>query len=87
MDQSRHLPFHAFFEIRYTKTLSPFKDNIRGIYRRMVSCIKAYAPHAMIYFCMEDDEVWQKSLGFIPSERGGLPVMLDNRAALHCGLE
>ncbi|MBW2167243.1 MAG: DNA photolyase, partial [Deltaproteobacteria bacterium] len=39
-----------------------------------------------IYFCMEDDEVWKKSLGFIPSERGGLPEMLDESAARHCRL-
>jgi spore photoproduct lyase len=36
---------------------------------------------------MEDDEVWEKSLGFIPSDRGGLSRMLDESAALHCGLD
>jgi spore photoproduct lyase len=36
---------------------------------------------------MEDDEVWQKSLGFTPSERGGLSQMLDEQAARHCKLE
>lgn len=64
-----------------------FKPLRIDLYRRMVSCIKAYAPHVLIYFCMEDDEVWQKSLGFVPSEHGGLTSMLDNRAALHCELE
>jgi len=30
--------------------------------------------------------VWKKSLGFIPSERGDLPRMLDESAVRHCGL-
>jgi spore photoproduct lyase len=36
---------------------------------------------------MEDDEVWKKSLGFLPSERGGLEEMLDLSAMEHCGLK
>ncbi len=63
-----------------------FKPLRIDLYRKMVSWIKQYAPDVLIYFCMEDDDVWQKSLGFIPSDRGGLPKMLDERAASHCGL-
>jgi len=35
---------------------------------------------------MEDDEVWEKVMGFIPAEKGGLSAMLDESAIRHCGL-
>jgi len=63
-----------------------FKPLRIDLYQKMVSWIRQYAPDVVIYLCMEDDDVWQKSLGFIPSDLGGLPKMLDNSAALHCGL-
>jgi len=63
-----------------------FKPLRIPLYRRMVEAIRAYAPDVLIYFCMEDDEVWQKSLGFIPSNRGGLATMLDESAVKHCGI-
>lgn len=63
-----------------------FKPLRIAMYRRMVDRIRLHAPDAMIYFCMEDDEVWRKSLGFISSERGGLPRMLDESAIRCCGL-
>ncbi|MBW1725940.1 MAG: hypothetical protein JRJ33_11465 [Deltaproteobacteria bacterium] len=64
-----------------------FKPLRIDLYRKMVACIREHAPDALIYLCMEDDEVWEKSLGFIPSDRGGLSRMLDESAALHCGLD
>jgi len=63
-----------------------FKPLRIELYRKMVSFIKDIAPDVLVYFCMEDDEVWKKSLGFIPSEYGGLPAMLDESAARHCHL-
>ena len=63
-----------------------FKPLRIELYQKIVSFIKDIAPDVLIYFCMEDDEVWKKSLGFIPSERGGLPRMLDESAARHCRL-
>jgi hypothetical protein len=36
---------------------------------------------------MEDDEVWRKSMGYTPAERGGLPRILDERAVEMCGLD
>ncbi len=63
-----------------------FKPLRIALYRKMISFIKDIAPHVVLYFCMEDDEVWKKSLGFIPSERGGLPKMLDESAVRHCRL-
>ncbi|RZB31957.1 MAG: spore photoproduct lyase [Desulfobacteraceae bacterium Eth-SRB1] len=64
-----------------------FKPLRINLYQKVVSWIKEIAPDVLIYYCMEDDEVWQKSLGFVPSDRGGLPLMLDNSAMQHCGLD
>jgi spore photoproduct lyase len=64
-----------------------FKPLRIDLYRKMVSWIRDLAPDALIYFCMEDDEVWEKTLGFVPSDKGGLPKMLDESASLHCGLD
>jgi spore photoproduct lyase len=36
---------------------------------------------------MENDEIWRKSLGFIPADLGGLPHMLDQSAVKHCLLD
>ena len=63
-----------------------FKPLRIDLYRKMVSWIRKYSPEVLIYFCMEDDEVWQKSLGFIPRDHGGLPKMLDKSAVRICGL-
>jgi len=68
-------------KMRYFKPL-----RIR-LYREIVRCIRGHAPDTMIYLCMEDDEVWRKSLGFIPGDVGGLPHMLDVSAARHCNLK
>jgi spore photoproduct lyase len=64
-----------------------FKPLRIDLYRKIVSYIRDYAPDVMLYFCMEDDEVWQKSLGFVPSDYGGLSKILDESAVTHCGLD
>src|SRR5210317_409601 len=63
-----------------------FKPLRIEIYQKIITCIRAYAPRVLIYFCMEDDVVWQKSLGFTVSERGGLSKMLDDQAIKKCNL-
>jgi spore photoproduct lyase len=63
-----------------------FKPLRIGLYRAVAEAIRAVAPEAAIYFCMEDDAVWRESLGFVPAERGGLPRMLDRAAVRVCGL-
>ncbi len=63
-----------------------FKPLRIDLCRKMASWIKDIAPDVTVYFCMEDDEVWKKSLGFVPDEKGGLPRMLDESAIRHCGL-
>ena len=63
-----------------------FKPLRIQIYQKIISWIRQAAPNTCIYFCMEDDEVWEKSMGFLPTEFGGLPRMLDDSAVRHCGL-
>jgi spore photoproduct lyase len=64
-----------------------FKPLRVRLYRRLVECIRSYSDEVTVYFCMEDDEVWHKTLGFVPDAKGGLPHMLDASAAKHCGLK
>jgi spore photoproduct lyase len=63
-----------------------FKPVRMKIYQKIIACIRTLAPGVFVYFCMEDDEVWQKCLGYRPSERGGLGNMLDEQAIRHCNL-
>jgi spore photoproduct lyase len=64
-----------------------FKPLRIKLYRKIVACIRKLAPEVVVYLCMEDEEVWQASLGFKPSAAGGLPHMLDISAVKHCDLE
>ncbi len=63
-----------------------FKPLRMKIYQKIIDCIRELAPQTFIYFCMEDEDVWQACMGFSPSERGGLDRMLDEQAVKHCGL-
>lgn len=64
-----------------------FKPSRIELYRSMVTRIRELAPDVCIYLCMEDNDVWKESLGFIPDDYGGLPRMLDERAIQHCQLD
>ncbi len=63
-----------------------FKPLRIELYRKMAAWIRDLAPDVTLYLCMEDDEVWERSLGFVPEHRGGLSRMLDESAARHCKL-
>ena len=63
-----------------------FKPMRMKIYQKIIACIRNQAPQTFIYFCMEDEEVWQKCLGYTASERGGLGYLLDEQAVKHCNL-
>lgn len=65
-------------KMRYFKPL-----RIR-FYQTIIAAIRQFAPDMTLYFCMEDDEVWMKTMGFTPSDYGGLPRMLDESASRHC---
>lgn len=64
-----------------------FKPLRIELYRKVVECIRDYSSDTLVYLCMEDDEVWRKSLGFIPDDVGGLSHMLDQSAVRHCKLK
>ncbi len=63
-----------------------FKPMRIKIYQTIVAAIREQAPGTFIYFCMEDEQVWKKCLGFTADERGGLEYMLDEQAIEHCSL-
>ena len=63
-----------------------FKPLRIALYRKMAAWLREALPGAEIYFCMEDDEVWERCLGFTPQQRGGLSRMLDESAVRHCGI-
>jgi spore photoproduct lyase len=63
-----------------------FKPIRIEVYQQLVACIRRIAPEVLIYFCMEDEEVWQKSLGYTVDDKGGLDRMLDQQAAARCGV-
>ena len=63
-----------------------FKPLRMAFYRKFVDDIRKMAPDVLLYYCMEDDEVWKKTMGFIPKEKGGLARLLDQSAIAHCGL-
>lgn len=64
-----------------------FKPLRLALYRQIVSRIRQTAPGVTAYFCMEDDDIWQKCFGLVPGDQGGLPKMLDQAAKRVCGLE
>ena len=67
-------------KIRYFKPLRI------ALYQSIIRAIREKAPDVLLYFCMEDQEVWEESLGFFPAEEGDLKRMLDKSAVDHCGL-
>ncbi|NOX32774.1 MAG: DNA photolyase [Deltaproteobacteria bacterium] len=63
-----------------------FKPLRISLYKQIISCIKEYAPKLLVYFCMEDEEVWEKCMGFFPKRKGELGHLLDKSAVRHCSL-
>ena len=57
---------------RYFRTLRV--EMYKGLYKQL---LRNADPRTCIYLCMENNEIWQEVLGFIPEERGGLPKMMD----------
>ena len=63
-----------------------FKPLRISFYKQFINKIRRLAPNVVVYFCMEDDDVWQKTMGFTPKEKGGLANLLDQSAISHCNL-
>ncbi len=49
----------------------------RQLYRFLVTEIKSYAPEVFIYFCMEDQCLWQDTFGYAPADNAELGRWLD----------
>jgi len=64
-----------------------FKPLRIALYQKIATWIKEKAPNVGLYLCMEDEEVWNRVLGFVPEKDGGLSRLLDGYAASHCGLD
>ncbi|MBF0101284.1 MAG: DNA photolyase [Desulfobacterales bacterium] len=91
----------SIIQYRFPDSTLPYGEFIPGVdgkmryfkplriqaYRKLYQVIHDIAPGVLVYFCMEDDEVWQQSLGYTPLQHGGLKRMLDKSAMLHCSLE
>ncbi len=55
-----------------------FRPRRVTLYKHIYSLLKQRAaPETCIYFCMESDEIWADVMGYIPENKGGIPVMLD----------
>ena len=55
-----------------------FRPRRVTLYKHIYNLLKKRAAQSTcIYFCMESDEIWQEVMGFVPEEKGGIPVMLD----------
>ncbi|MFZ7127899.1 MAG: radical SAM protein, partial [Desulfobacterales bacterium] len=63
-----------------------FKPLRIACYEAIVREIKRYAPQTALYFCMEDESVWRRVMGFSPGDRGGLGRLLDDACIRVCGL-
>lgn len=83
---SSNIAFGEFVAGKDAK-LRYFKPLRVRLYRTLIEAIRSVDSKICIYFCMEDDEVWERAMGFQPAREGGLPHMLDRRAAHCCGLK
>ncbi len=55
-----------------------FRDVRVAMYKLIADELAKYvAPKTCVYFCMENEAIWQEVFGFSPQEKGGLGVMLD----------
>jgi spore photoproduct lyase len=54
-----------------------------AIYKKIYQWITAHNQNVFIYLCMESEEVWQKSFGFIPHRFGSLKQALDKQVFPH----
>ncbi|MDO5674680.1 MAG: DNA photolyase [bacterium] len=55
-----------------------FREERVEMYRFIVAELQRQAAvHTCLYFCMENDTIWQEVFGFSPIAQGGVPAMLD----------
>lgn len=63
-----------------------FRDIRIALYTFMVDEIRTWDPSLTVYLCMEGPWIWKRVFGFEPSERGGLPAMLDQAVRNRMGV-
>lgn len=63
-----------------------FRDIRVEFYRFMAESIARVDSGIRVYLCMESDDVWRDALGFSPTERGGLPALLDAAVKTRLGV-
>ncbi len=55
-----------------------FREERVEMYRFIAAELQRHAAaHTCLYFCMENDTIWQEVFGFSPIAQGGVPAMLD----------
>lgn len=64
-----------------------FKPLRIDLYQHIISCIRSHAPDVLLYFCMEDEQIWNACLNYYPGDDGQLGHLLDRSAAKHCFLD
>jgi len=64
-----------------------FKPQRIRLYQRLAAKLRETAPGVFVYYCMEDREVWEKTLGFFPEREGQLGHLLNQAAVEKCGLD
>ncbi len=63
-----------------------FKPLRIGLYQKVIERIRQHDPSVLVYFCMEDREVWEACMGYYPGKDGELGHLLDQSAVKHCKL-
>ncbi len=90
----------SIVENRFPESIIPYGEFILGLdnkmryfkplrirlYQVLINAIKAFAPQTQVYFCMEDEEVWEKTMGIFPGKEGELGHWLDRAAVTCCKL-
>jgi spore photoproduct lyase len=59
-----------------------FRDLRVEMYTHLKELLLAVHKDLCLYLCMESNDVWRETFGFIPAERGGLSAMLDRQLPL-----
>ena len=66
-------------KLRYFR---PIRDEM---YSKMLAWIRARAPGAFVYLCMENRAAWERSFGIAPSSSDELSAAMDGRAGIDGG--
>lgn len=57
------------------------------LYKALITAVRERAPDVLVYFCMENKDIWLETLGYFPEREGDLGRILDQSAIRLCGLD